>query len=139
MDFGATHGIGSQGMVWQYLDGHRALNTKAAAGFARGLSCQVSDFSPRLAKEITMLAASQGPAPDSQAKPREAQDLARALHPKWRTTLRLIAERPPEEQARIAESVNVLLGSENMSDGLRTTLRRNRSNSSDIKKKRSDP
>lgn len=56
VEFGATYGIGTQGMVWQYLHAHRALNPKAASGFAAGLSCQVSDFSPRLAREISKMA-----------------------------------------------------------------------------------
>lgn len=55
-EFGAQFNIGSQGMVWQYLNGRRALNPKAAAGFAVGLKCQVSDFSPRLAREIGKMA-----------------------------------------------------------------------------------
>lgn len=46
--FGQAHGIGSQGMVWQYLNGRRPLNLKAAAAFAQGLGCSVRDFSPRL-------------------------------------------------------------------------------------------
>lgn len=53
--FGSQFDIGSQGMVWQYLNGHRALNPKAAAGFAMGLKCQVSDFSPRLGRDIGKL------------------------------------------------------------------------------------
>lgn len=55
-EFGERYGIGSQGMVWQYLHAHRALNAKAASGFAAGLNCQVSDFSPRLAKDISRMA-----------------------------------------------------------------------------------
>jgi hypothetical protein len=52
MEFGAKYGIGSQGMVWQYLNGHRPLNIKAAVAFARGLSVSVADFSPKLAEQI---------------------------------------------------------------------------------------
>jgi len=52
MDFGAKYGIGSQGMVWQYLHAHRPLNIKAAVAFARGLGLKVSDFSPTLAGQI---------------------------------------------------------------------------------------
>jgi len=50
-DFGAKHGIGSQGMVWQYLHGKRALNLKAAAAFSTGLGVPIKEFSPRLAAE----------------------------------------------------------------------------------------
>lgn len=58
-EFGAKNDIGSQGMVWQYLNGHTALNPKAAAGFAAGLGCKVSDFSPQIAADIETLSQSQ--------------------------------------------------------------------------------
>lgn len=51
-EFGNRFEIGSQGMVWQYLNARRALNLKAAAGFARGLGVDVAAFSPRLADEM---------------------------------------------------------------------------------------
>ena len=57
-EFGNRFEIGSQGMVWQYLNARRALNIKAASGFARGLGVSVDAFSPRLAEEIR-LASSQ--------------------------------------------------------------------------------
>lgn len=47
--FGKRFGVGSQGMVWQYLHNHRALNLEAAAGFARGLAVPMERCSPRLA------------------------------------------------------------------------------------------
>lgn len=53
-DFGAMHRIGSQGMVWQYLHGHRALNIKAADAFARGLCVSIDQFSPTIAQQISM-------------------------------------------------------------------------------------
>lgn len=58
-DFGAAHDIGSQGAVWQYLNGKTALNLTAARKFADGLKCSVSDFSPQLAAEIDALSAHQ--------------------------------------------------------------------------------
>lgn len=54
-EFGERFGIGSQGAVWQYLNGKTALNLKAAKGFAEGIDCSVADFSPRLAAEIDAL------------------------------------------------------------------------------------
>ena len=57
--FGHHFEIGSQGMVWQYLNGKTALNIKAASGFASGLGCKVSDFSPKLAASIEHLAMGQ--------------------------------------------------------------------------------
>lgn len=58
-DFGAKYEIGTQGMVWQYLNAYTALNAKSAAGFATGLGCKVSDFSPHIAAEIETLSQSQ--------------------------------------------------------------------------------
>lgn len=57
-EFGTRFDIGSQGMVWQYLNGRRPLNIKAAAGFARGLGVEIDEFSPRLANEIRRAASS---------------------------------------------------------------------------------
>jgi hypothetical protein len=53
-DFGAEHGIGSQGMIWQYLSGHRPLNVDAATKFANGLAIKIDDFSPTLAQQIAI-------------------------------------------------------------------------------------
>jgi transcriptional regulator with XRE-family HTH domain len=51
-EFGAKYGIGSQGMVSQYLTGHRPLNLEAAAKFARGLRCTIYEISPEMAETI---------------------------------------------------------------------------------------
>lgn len=51
-EFGATYGLGSQGMVWQYLSGHRPLNFEAAAKFAKGLGCTIADISPEMAEAL---------------------------------------------------------------------------------------
>lgn len=50
--FGARFGIGTQGMVWQYLNGHRPLNVEAAAKFAKGLRCTIQDISPDMAVHL---------------------------------------------------------------------------------------
>lgn len=50
--FGLKHEVGTQGMVWQYLNHRSPLNAKAAVAFAAELACDVADFSPRLAAEI---------------------------------------------------------------------------------------
>jgi len=47
--FGAEYGIGGQAVVGFFLSGRTALSLKAARGFAKGLNCLISDFSPRLA------------------------------------------------------------------------------------------
>lgn len=51
-EFGSQFGIGTQGMVWQYLNGHRPLNAEAAAKFARGLQCTIYDISPEMAEAL---------------------------------------------------------------------------------------
>lgn len=51
-EFGARHGIGTQGMVWQYLSGTRPLNIDAAVAFAKGLDVGIADFSPTIAARI---------------------------------------------------------------------------------------
>ncbi|EON13128.1 S24 family peptidase [Pandoraea sp. SD6-2] len=60
--FGAKFEIGSQGMVWQYLNARSPLNAKAAAGFARGLGVSIADFSPTLAKQAMSVALHISPA-----------------------------------------------------------------------------
>jgi len=57
--FGATFEIGNQGAVWQCLNAKQMpISLKAAQGFARGLRCEISDFSPRLAALAQGIAAS---------------------------------------------------------------------------------
>jgi len=50
--FGEKYGIGNQSAVGQFLRGQTPLSMKAAVGFARGLQCNLTDISPRLALEI---------------------------------------------------------------------------------------
>jgi hypothetical protein len=47
--FGHFYGVGNQAAVGFFLNGKTALSLKAATAFARGLKCEVRDFSPRLA------------------------------------------------------------------------------------------
>ena len=66
----------SQSGVSHYLNGVNALNASVAAGFARELQVQVSEFSPRLAEEIALLATAAehgnvAPAPQPRREPRE--------------------------------------------------------------------
>jgi transcriptional regulator with XRE-family HTH domain len=46
--FGGDTGIGTQGMVWQYLEGRRPLNFDALIKFADGLGVSARDISPTL-------------------------------------------------------------------------------------------
>jgi SOS-response transcriptional repressor LexA len=64
--FGAEFGLGTQGMVWQYLNGKRPLNLKAAIAFATELGVKISDFSPRLEK-LRQVLASGVPEDDQRA------------------------------------------------------------------------
>lgn len=47
--FGEMYEVGSQSAVATFLKGTTPISLKAAKGFARGLGCKISDFSPRLA------------------------------------------------------------------------------------------
>lgn len=49
--FGADFKIGTQAAVGFFLNGKSPLSLKAARGFAKGLKCDISDFSKRLAEE----------------------------------------------------------------------------------------
>lgn len=50
--FGEAYGIGTQGAVWQYLEGNIALNLRAALKFAEGLGVPLKDISPTLGSEV---------------------------------------------------------------------------------------
>lgn len=50
--FGEQFELGSQGVVWQYLNGHIPLNLAAALKFSKGLGKPVAEFSPTLAAQI---------------------------------------------------------------------------------------
>ena len=52
MKFGAEFEIGTQGMVWQYLNATRPLNIDAAVKFALGLGVTIDEFSERIAAQI---------------------------------------------------------------------------------------
>lgn len=52
LEFGAKYAIGSQGMVWQYLNARRPLNIAAATAFAIGLGVKIDAFSPTIASQI---------------------------------------------------------------------------------------
>jgi transcriptional regulator with XRE-family HTH domain len=47
-EFGREYGIGTQGMVWQYLNGYTPLNIEVAWKFAEGLRCTIKDISPQM-------------------------------------------------------------------------------------------
>jgi transcriptional regulator with XRE-family HTH domain len=51
-EFGEAYGIGSQGMVSQYLLGTVPLNYEVAAKFARGLNCSIEEICPDMARVL---------------------------------------------------------------------------------------
>ena len=55
-DFAKTFDIGTPTLLWQYLNGRKALGLKAAIKIATGLGVDVGAFSPRLARELRDLA-----------------------------------------------------------------------------------
>lgn len=52
LKFGEEFGIGTQGMVWQYLTGMTPLNIDAATNFAIGLNVPIDAFSATIAGKI---------------------------------------------------------------------------------------
>lgn len=85
LEFGQKYEIGTQGMVWQYLNAKAALNTDAALKFAAALQCNVSDFSPRLAAPLD--AAQSGPAAEESHGMPERITPRRALEIELRAVL----------------------------------------------------
>lgn len=47
-EFGREYGIGTQGLVWQYVNGYTPLNIEVACKFAEGLRCTIRDISPEM-------------------------------------------------------------------------------------------
>jgi transcriptional regulator with XRE-family HTH domain len=73
--FAMDNGIGTtQGAVWQYVNGVIPLNMLVAAKFAKGLGCNVRDFSPRLADQIDALMALYGDRSFSYDVPQDQAD-----------------------------------------------------------------
>jgi phage repressor protein C with HTH and peptisase S24 domain len=66
-DFGSRWGIGSPGMMSQYLTGKRSLGLAAAIKFAKGLGVEVVDISPTLARQLPP--SSQTPAASDAVMP----------------------------------------------------------------------
>lgn len=68
--FGAKYDIGNQGAVWQCLNGKgMPISMKAAIGFAKGIGCDIADFSPRLAAEAAAVASVSPQEPSEECVP----------------------------------------------------------------------
>lgn len=84
--FGEKYGIGGQSAVGQFLRGEVPLSIKAARGFAMGLQCEISDFSPRLAKQAAELGLVSGGTDEADLTKLNRMELQlvqlyRSLHP----------------------------------------------------------
>jgi len=53
LEIGEKFGIGTQGMVWQYVNAKTPLNLSAIIKFSNGLKCSVVEISPTLAEELS--------------------------------------------------------------------------------------
>ncbi len=63
-EFGSEYGIGSHGMVWQLLNGRRALTIEHAFAFAKGLNVKIDEFSPTIADKVRAYYQWVTPCPD---------------------------------------------------------------------------
>lgn len=72
--FGDIYDIGTQSAVGFFLNGASTISMKAALGFAKGLNCEIADFSPRLAAKAATVAASVSPAHRLMIQPGNPND-----------------------------------------------------------------
>lgn len=100
--FGDKYGLGSQGMVWQYLNARSPLNLEAAIKFARALQCFVREFSPRLAEALD----------GSVSNPMTPAEIAAAFEagsPGKQEALTLLARLPEAEAEAILPLIRSIL------------------------------
>lgn len=112
--FGKEHGLGTAGMVWQYLNGHRPLNLQAAVKFAKGLGVRIQDFSPRLAAqakavaqdatEVVLHAREPEPRPYVTASTAQGETAAQ----EGAVLVQLLRQAPQEERQRILDELRML-------------------------------
>jgi hypothetical protein len=101
--FGERYGIGGQSAVGQFIRGEVPLSLGAAKGFAEGLKCQISDFSPRLAKLAAELGIVSGTDEKDLTKLRRDE-----LH-----LIQLYRMLPPEKRDELQLHANDLYSDEN--------------------------
>jgi len=118
--FGHQFGIGNQSAVGAFLNGKTALSPKAAAAFARGLNCKVSDFSARLADLLNE------PSRPAHGESAPAQTAASAVTISASALMRELARRldaiPRGRRSSTADELAVLARSPNDPDALRTLI-----------------
>lgn len=115
--FGKEHGLGTAGMVWQYLNGHRPLNLQAAVKFAKGLGVRIQDFSPRLAAQVraavqdvtgTVVQARE-PEPHPYVVTAGAHTLDAVSAQEGAVLAQLLRQAPKEERQRILDELRMLV------------------------------
>lgn len=98
-EFGERFGLGTQGMVSQYMTGKSPLNVPAAVAFARGLGVTIRDFSPRLADQIQEAYPHANP-PDFAPSSQDGREV-----------MRIYDAMPEAERRRIAALIKLMVGS----------------------------
>jgi hypothetical protein len=127
-EFGELFGLGNQANVGHYLHARSALNPRAAAAFARGLGCEIEDFSPRVARELSVLGARPQvnsetpvqPLPNLGSTILQLGALLAALSPMGRKLVSSIVEdvlRNPATAREAAETANAIARSQRMPVG----------------------
>jgi hypothetical protein len=109
--FGKEHGLGTAGMVWQYLNAHRPINLHAAMKFAKGLGVRIQDFSPRLAAQARAAALGAGEtgllAREPDPRPYAAAQ-AEARLQQGAVLVQLLGRASREERQRILDELRIL-------------------------------
>lgn len=100
--FAAAAGLGSQGLLWQYLNARIPLNLRAGLQFVKGIGCRLEEFSPRLATEQATL--SHG----APAGPKTALQTVLELNPMEQQLLGLYRELTPDQQHDLLVRANEL-------------------------------
>ncbi len=98
--FGADNHIGSQGLVTQYLNAKIPLNLRVAVAFAKGLRCEVSAFSERLAAEQAQLSGKAKPAVKT------GLETVLQLNPLEQQLLGLYRDLPPDQRDELLQAAN---------------------------------
>lgn len=119
MEFGEKYEIGTQGMVWQYLSGRKALNLKSALAFSRGLGVKVRQFSPTLADQIEAAGSTNEQAGQIQLAASEAAPTLQWVSPLESELLSHFRSGDKEIRERIltfARSMTVAIGRQTRTD-----------------------
>lgn len=112
--FAADYELGSQGALWQYINGVIPLNLEATIKFAQGLNIKVRDISPTYAEFLSRLPrAEEPPLPPKTIAEKVAADwalLAEPIRTEWREVIAAAAEQtrklgPVADGAKVASKI----------------------------------